>query len=408
MNFLLTFALAHANLCPTASIGQAPSSTSAIPELVGLAKSHTVKRGESLYRIARNHGVGTLELARANELASPSAKPGNKLVLPLIHVPPVSIPHGIVLNIPERAIYVFRDGSFVRRFAGAVGKPSSQTAMGSFTLRSKVVDPTWRPPRSMVLNEGVKDVPVPPGPLNPPGDRWMGWSKPGFGFHSTVSPRSIGRAASHGCVRLYPEGARGMFKVVTVGMPIHAVYRPALLGKRDGIYYLSVFPDIYGRGGSSVSGVKKLLEPYGILPLLDESRLRRIVSRQHSSPQRILGEDEIVEVNGVAVPSSIRPVKAGGIWMVPIRGIADALGIDVDPLDNQMVQLRKGVRTCDLLPGRKSAIIDGTEVPLIVAPASVEGSLLVPLKLLLKLSGATAEFEKGKTIRIRTADPSPP
>ena len=56
-----------------------------------------------------------------------------------------------------------------------------------------------------------------PGPDNPLGDRWIGWSLKGFGFHSTIAPNSIGSAASHGCVRLYPEAAHLLFDLVKKG-----------------------------------------------------------------------------------------------------------------------------------------------------------------------------------------------
>ena len=72
--------------------------------------------------------------------------------------------------------------------------PEWQTALGTFKLVEKKTNPEWRPTKSIVKAEGIKDEPVPPGAENPLGDRWMGWSKPGFGFHSTIAPQSIGTA----------------------------------------------------------------------------------------------------------------------------------------------------------------------------------------------------------------------
>ncbi len=63
----------------------------------------------------------------------------------------------------------------------------------------------------------IRDESVDPGPDNPLGDRWIGWSAKGFGFHSTTAPSTNGNAASHGCVRRYPEGARRMFDLVKKG-----------------------------------------------------------------------------------------------------------------------------------------------------------------------------------------------
>src|SRR4029077_7496736 len=43
---------------------------------------------------------------------------------------------------------------------------------------------------------------IPPGPRNPVGILWMGLNKRGIGIHGTNSPNTIGRGASHGCIRL--------------------------------------------------------------------------------------------------------------------------------------------------------------------------------------------------------------
>ena len=400
----VSFALALALALSQSSPAKIPDSPDVhrlpIPEMVGSIRYHTVKAGESLYSIARKNGVGTLELAHANELKSQTAKRGTNLRLPTLHIPPMTPKDGIVLNIPERAVYVFRDGELVKRYPGAVGKAVSQTALGSFTLRSRVVNPTWRPPRSMVVNEGVRDAPVPPGPGNPLGDRWMGWSKPGFGFHSTTSPRSIGRAASHGCVRLYPEGARSMFGVVKVGMPIHAIYKPIVLGKREGAYYLSVFPDIYRRGGSSLKDAREILEAAGLASLVDEKRLKRIVARLHSSPQRILGEDETIYVDGAPVTTAVRPVLAGGVWLVALNEVAAALGMTVEQPAAESVRIAFQGTTFEGRIGESRGVLDAEEKTLPHRIELLEGKILVPLRLIMDVAGVSATVERGKAIRI--------
>jgi lipoprotein-anchoring transpeptidase ErfK/SrfK len=58
---------------------------------------------------------------------------------------------------------------------------------------------------------------VPPGKGNPLGTRWIGISKKGYGIHGTNSPKSIGRAASLGCIRLRNEDVEELFEMVSVG-----------------------------------------------------------------------------------------------------------------------------------------------------------------------------------------------
>ena len=56
-----------------------------------------------------------------------------------------------------------------------------------------------------------------PGPNNLVGILWMGLNKPGIGIHGTNNPETIGRAASHGCIRLANWDAARVKDVVSVG-----------------------------------------------------------------------------------------------------------------------------------------------------------------------------------------------
>ena len=61
---------------------------------------------------------------------------------------------------------------------------------------------------------------IPPGPRNPVGIVWMGLNKKGIGIHGTDSPDTIGRSASHGCIRLANWDAARLVNQVTVGMTV--------------------------------------------------------------------------------------------------------------------------------------------------------------------------------------------
>ena len=79
-------------------------------------------------------------------------------------------------------------------------------------------DPWWYPPTYDSWAKGLK--PVPPGPSNPLGTRWMGLSAPGVGIHGTDAPTSIGYSESHGCVRMQVPDAEWLFEHVSVGTPV--------------------------------------------------------------------------------------------------------------------------------------------------------------------------------------------
>jgi lipoprotein-anchoring transpeptidase ErfK/SrfK len=82
-------------------------------------------------------------------------------------------------------------------------------------------DPWWIPPPNSAWAAGEK--PIPPGPGNPLGTRWMGLSAPAVGIHGTPDAASIGYSASHGCIRMRVPDAEWLFEHVRVGTPVAIV-----------------------------------------------------------------------------------------------------------------------------------------------------------------------------------------
>ena len=259
-----------------------------VQPLIGEPRAVKVTRGDTLYKIARRNSLTISALMQANHLTARRVKTGQSLVLPTQFVLPRNPKDGIVLNIPERQVYLFEGGQLRAHYPVAVGKPNWQTVTGTFTLAEKKSNPTWHPTKSMVERTDIKDDPVPPGAENPLGDRWMGWSAPGFGFHSTNEPRSVGTVASHGCVRLYPEAAHAMFDRVKVGETIYSTYEPVEVGTRDGRYYLVIYPDIYHQGLTTLAHVSKILTQYGLLSHVKPAVLKQAVANRDGLPHRIL------------------------------------------------------------------------------------------------------------------------
>jgi lipoprotein-anchoring transpeptidase ErfK/SrfK len=105
----------------------------------------------------------------------------------------------------------------VRSFRVATGTSQYPTPSGLFAVVDKQMHPWWRPPDSDWARELE---PIPPGPENPLGTRWMGLSAPGVGIHGTPSPASIGYSASHGCIRMYVPEAEWLFTQVELGTPV--------------------------------------------------------------------------------------------------------------------------------------------------------------------------------------------
>ena len=119
----------------------------------------------------------------------------------------------IVVSIPDRRLAVIEDDQVVKTYATAVGAPVSPSPNGAFTIVARVTDPTWY----------TKGRTVPPGPHNPLGTRWLGLSAKGYGIHGTNVPSSIGKNASHGCIRMRNHDVEQLFKMVAVGDQVELI-----------------------------------------------------------------------------------------------------------------------------------------------------------------------------------------
>ena len=77
---------------------------------------------------------------------------------------------------------------------------------GVWEVRNAVELPIWRYDQQLLdtgkRSSDSESLEIPPGPNSPVGIFWAGLSKPGIGLHGTANPETIGRARSHGCIRL--------------------------------------------------------------------------------------------------------------------------------------------------------------------------------------------------------------
>ncbi|HXP86726.1 MAG TPA: L,D-transpeptidase [Bryobacteraceae bacterium] len=116
----------------------------------------------------------------------------------------------IVISIPDRKLVLF-DGDRVEKiYDVAVGKPSTPTPTGEFRIINHIPNPTYYGPAGAIA----------PGKDNPVGTRWMGLSVPGYGIHGTNVPSSIGKTASHGCIRMRQQDLEELFDLVNVGVTV--------------------------------------------------------------------------------------------------------------------------------------------------------------------------------------------
>lgn len=120
---------------------------------------------------------------------------------------PARTPRVVHVSVADRKLAVTEGGNVVATFPVAVGASVSPSPTGEFTIVSRVANPTYYHTGSV----------IPSGKDNPVGTRWLGLSKKGYGIHGTNAPRSIGRAASHGCIRLRNRDMERLFTMLQVG-----------------------------------------------------------------------------------------------------------------------------------------------------------------------------------------------
>jgi hypothetical protein len=128
----------------------------------------------------------------------------------------------VVIRRGSHLLYFYKGAHMRRRgrFGVAVGQPIYPTPIGKFTIVTKQKNPWWYPPDT-AWAAGAS--PIPPGPGNPLGTRWMGLSASGVGIHGTPDAASIGYSASHGCIRMRIPDAEWLFKRVEVGSTVFIV-----------------------------------------------------------------------------------------------------------------------------------------------------------------------------------------
>jgi hypothetical protein len=148
---------------------------------------------------------------------------------------PISLPHRvlrpsvrrgnfgpvIVVRRGSHRLYLYRGSHFRHTFGVAVGMPQYPTPLGRFYIAVKQRNPWWYPPNT---SWAAGASPIPPGPGNPLGTRWMGLSWGGIGIHGTPDSASIGYSASHGCIRMRIPEAEWLFERVRIGTPVFIVY----------------------------------------------------------------------------------------------------------------------------------------------------------------------------------------
>lgn len=270
----------------------AAAMTDPAAQVVGQVRWHHVVAGDTLVSLGARAGVDSRTLAIDNAL-DPRARlqAGGTIVIDNRHVVPGGYRDGIVINVPQRMLFLVQHGEAVKAFPVAVGRPDWRTPVGSFAVTVKEVDPEWNVPQSIQREMARAGRPVlttvRPGPHNPLGKHWLGLDDGAVGIHGTNEPSSIYRFTTHGCIRMHPDDVADLFDSVAIGALVQVIYEPVLLGTDDAGTFLEVHPDIYGRTVSASALAADRLWRANLAHLVDTPAVKRVIAERAGRAVRV-------------------------------------------------------------------------------------------------------------------------
>ena len=175
---------------------------------------HAGKPGLAIHTVATRKRIETALQLASRQLVRPAAETVAPQVTPNDFGPVVVIYRG------SNRMHVYNATHPWRVLSVATGQSIYPTPLGNWHVADMQRNPWWRPPDSPWA-KGLK--PIPPGPGNPLGTRWMGLDAAGVGMHGTPDDASIGYSASHGCIRMHIPDAEWLFNHVHIGTPVFIV-----------------------------------------------------------------------------------------------------------------------------------------------------------------------------------------
>jgi L,D-transpeptidase ErfK/SrfK len=254
--------------------------------LIGGEKTYTIQKGDSLVLIAAKLGVDWQIIARENSVDPGQVlKIGRTLKTSARKIVPKVIADGIIVNIPDRTLYYFKEGNLVNAFPVGLGNTDWPTPTGTFTIKAKERNPTWHVPKSIQAEMATKGEPVktivPPGPDNPLGRYALRTSIEGILLHETIWPATVFQFRSHGCIRVPSEQLEKLFGEIRVGTQGEIIYEPIKVAvTSEGRVFLEVHRDIYKKLKPIDAEVRMHLEKRGLSSRVNQGKVDRAVQEK--------------------------------------------------------------------------------------------------------------------------------
>jgi hypothetical protein len=206
-------------------------------------RNASIGMGEKRGLVFREAKAGSaLDVRPAERLLSRALETGSSKVRWSVHrvAPKVTsrtMMPTIVVHVDTNRLDLYDGFQVARSWDVATAKPGWITPVGEWSLYQKRENPTWYNPALDSWGAGLPAV-VPGGPGNPMGTRALYITAPGLiRIHGTTSPESIGRYASHGCIRMHNADVEELYDLVPVGAKV------IIMGARPSWASEGDFPD---------------------------------------------------------------------------------------------------------------------------------------------------------------------
>lgn len=167
---------------------------------------YEVEPGDTLSKIAKRFGT-TVDLIKAsNSLKSDIIQAHSNLKVSKAR-------YKISVDKSQNILTILSGDEIMKVYQVSTGENNS-TPLGTFKIINRIKDPVWYRQGAIVPAES---------PDNILGSRWLGFSKPGYGIHGTVDPKSVGQQATKGCVRMLNSDVEELYTIIPVGTEVTIV-----------------------------------------------------------------------------------------------------------------------------------------------------------------------------------------
>jgi len=174
------------------------------PHVMPEKADYTVKSGDTLAALAKEHGTTVGLIQRGNNIAGAMIRIGDRLRI-------FSGSFSMRIDKSTNILDLYLNENFFKRYRVGTGE-YNRTPVGKFTITDRIPEPTWWKPNGKAVPFG--------DPENQLGTHWLSISIRGYGIHGTWEPETIGKQASAGCVRLLNENIEELYTILPIGTEV--------------------------------------------------------------------------------------------------------------------------------------------------------------------------------------------